>query len=164
MTDVVAIEGIVAALVGAFGGAWYGGRLQRSSNTETLALQLQIDAAAKFLGAVGDAAVAYGHANKPGAEDLSLTERDEPGYAAFVGLKALASAVAIVGPDALADIADQLLAQALVADFDHGTEGLAAQLEVGRLAEQFENEARKLLRPTSRQKNGRSSTDSAPKK
>jgi hypothetical protein len=148
----------VTALVAAFGGAWYGARLQRANNADALALELQIDAAAKFLGAVGEAVIGYSQSNKPEAETLSPAERTEPSWIALIGLSVRASAVAIVGPDALAEIAKQIQGQAMVADYFNivgGTEGAAAQKEIGRLAEEFENEARRLLRPTSGQKGGR---------
>lgn len=161
MTLGLAIAGIVAALVAAFGGAWYGGRLQRSSNLETLTLELQIDAASKFLGAVGDATLAYSQWDESRLQ-ADPAKRAQPSWQALVGFRVQASAVGIVGPDELSDIARDILAQAMVIDatiisvtFPGETVAEAAQLEIGRLAQEFEAEARRLLRPTSRQKIGR---------
>ncbi len=154
MTAAIAIVGIAATLAAAFGGAYYGGRLQRSNNAEALALQLQIDNAAKFVAAVGDFTVGYAQSNKPGVENLTPTQRDEPVYLGYITLKSQTAAVEIVGPDELAELAVQILEKALDAGFDHGNRGVAAHVEVRDLTNEFRDEARK-LRPVVRQKNGR---------
>lgn len=59
MTVAIAIVGILATLMAASGAAYIGGRLQRSGNTEALALELQINAASRFLDVVGEATLAY---------------------------------------------------------------------------------------------------------
>ena len=159
MTVAIAIVGIVATLVAAFGGAWHGGRLQRSSNTETLALQFQIDAAAKFLAAVEDATLTYVQSFKPGTEDLAMRDRAEAGRIAFADLAARVAAIEIVGPDLLADIAQDVQALANLANYHYGTSQPAGVMntrnDMQLLAKGFEREARNLLRPNSRQKNGR---------
>ena len=151
------IGGIAAAAVVGFGAAFVGGWMQRKSTRDALELQLQIDAAAKFIAAVGDFTVGYANSNKLGVEDLTPTERDEPAYFGFIALNSQAAAVAIVGPDELALLADRILERALDAGFDHGTDGVAAYTEMGRLTGEFRDEARK-LRPTARQKNCRTGT------
>jgi hypothetical protein len=79
---------------------------------------------------------------------------------------AQASAFGIVGPDVLAEIAHQILGGAMVINAVIMVPGTAAaadvaQREVDRLTQEFENEARTLLRPTPRQKNGRNLLASA---
>jgi hypothetical protein len=148
---------VVAALVG-FGAAWLGARLQRTSGDHALALQLQIDAAAKFLAAVGETFIPLALPGEAGAKGRSNAEQPEPAWIALVDLRVQASALPIVGPDALSDIAKAIEGQALIVDYSKivgAPDRVAAQKEVGRLTAQFENEARRLLRPSSRQKNGR---------
>src|SRR5664280_2107457 len=101
--------GALVALAAAFGGAWYGGRLQRSSDQGTLALQLRIDAAAKLLGTVGEFQFAYGSAWAPDKTDLTMTERQLPIFAVVLALRAEAAAVGIVGPDELGAIASWIV-------------------------------------------------------
>ena len=100
--------------------------------------------------------------NPDNGPHLTPAERAEPSWQALVGLRVQASAVGIVGPDELSEIARDLLGRAKVIDamtIDGTPEGKAtaeiAQQELGAIAEQFEHEARRLLRPTPRQKSGR---------
>jgi hypothetical protein len=65
------------------------------------------------------------------------------------------SALGIVGPDELAQIADQIedqMYEALKQPLDARDEAMGA---IGRLAEQFEQRAAILLRPVTGQQNGR---------
>ena len=103
----IAIAGLVATVAAAFGGAWYGSRLQRSSDRQHLALQLQIDSAAKFIGSAGEYMAAYGLSWAPGTEHLTMTERQAPIFRAFVTVRSGGAAVGIVGPDGLAELADR---------------------------------------------------------
>jgi hypothetical protein len=154
MTAVIAIAAIVATLAAGFGGAYYGGKLQRSTNVEVLALQLQIETAARFIAAVGNFTIGYAQSNKPGVENLTPTEQDESAFMGYIALKSATAAVNIVGPDELSVLADKILKKAVDAGFDHGTEGVAAHNEVRDLTNDFRDAAQK-LRPVLRQKNGR---------
>jgi len=93
----------------------------------------------------------------PGSERLSVGERAETTWLALIGLSVQASAIAIVGPEALAEIAKSIQGQAVV--FDYSTinnerdDAQTAQLEIGRLAQEFEMKAIDLLRPTAKDGN-----------
>jgi hypothetical protein len=134
---------IFAAVIVGFGAAALGGWMQRNAALTAVQLQNQIDAAAKFLGTVGDFQFAYGSAWEPDTTDLTLTERQRPIFAVVLALRAQAAAVEIVGPDELGDIASWIVR--LAAD-----RGLATSLDPplgGDLAlgvERFEHEARAL--------------------
>jgi hypothetical protein len=154
MTAVIAIAAIVATLAAGFGGAYYGGKLQRTANVEVLALQLQIETAARFIAAVGNFTIGYAQSNKPGAENLTPTEQDESAFLAFIALKSATAAVNIVGPDELSILADKILEKAVDAGFDHGTGGVSAHNELRDLTNDFRDAAQK-LRPFVRKKNGR---------
>jgi len=106
MTLGIAIAGFIATVAAAFGGAWYGARLQRSSDTQHLALELQINSAAKCIGSAGDFISVYGLAWAPGTENLTITERHAPIFNALVTVRTAAAAVSIVGPNGLAELAD----------------------------------------------------------
>ncbi|MST31253.1 hypothetical protein GHK86_00715 [Acidimicrobiaceae bacterium USS-CC1] len=143
----IAIVGFIATVAAAFGGAWYGARLQRSSDTQHLALQLQIDSAARFIGSAGECIAAYGVAWAPGTENLAMTERQAPIFNAFVAVRTGGAAVGIVGPDRLAELADRFLKCA-------GEKGLTTSFDVnvvtelGTLLQQFIDKARELRPPT----------------
>jgi hypothetical protein len=143
----------VAAAVGV-GAAWLGGRLQRSNDVQNLALQLQIDSAAKFIGSASECISAYGLAWAPGTQNLTMTERQTPIFNAFVSVRSQAAAVEIVGPDGLADLARQFVERAQ-------KEGMAPSFDpevvrkLGALTQRFINEAKEELRPEAGQKNGR---------
>jgi hypothetical protein len=148
------LVGALVALVAAFGGAWFGGRLQRSNDLENITLQIQIDSAAKFIGSVGGFSFAYAQAWEPGTENVMLSARHNPIFEAILTLRSQAAAVGIVGPDDLAAITDEIVV--LAAGRGLGTSFDAALFADTSLAiERFENEARR-LRPTG-QKNGRKS-------
>lgn len=154
--------GAVVALVAAFGGAWYGGRFQRASNMETLDRQVQIDSAAKFIGAVGEAQIGFAHTARSIGEDLTLTEQTEPAWLALIGLRVRAAAITIVGPEDLAELAKEMLEQAMRFDYVHiqrpegwEDEALVVWQRFGRLAQEFEEKAVELFRRNPGQKNGR---------
>ncbi len=158
MTLGIAIAGFVATVAAAFGGAWYGGRLQRSANLETLARQVQIDSAAKFLAAVGDAMGVFGSGiilASAGRDNPTSKESAQHTWRVLVGLRVQASSLAIVGPDDLAKLARDIQGHAAVVDYSvitgNADQAQASQLEVGRLAEAFEAKATELLRPAAQQ-------------
>jgi hypothetical protein len=103
------LVGALVALIAAFAGAWYGGRLQRTSGREQLSLSFQIDYAAKFIASVADFFVAYGLAWAPGTQALTMEERQAPLLAAVMDLRARAAAIEIAGPDELAAGAADIL-------------------------------------------------------
>ncbi len=152
MTFGIAIAGFVAGVASAFGGAWFGARLQRTSDTEHLALQLQIDSAAKFIGSAGEFQVVHGAAWAPGTEHLTMTERQMPLLGAIFSLRSTAALVSIAGPDELSAIAEEFvttsLDKGLATSFD-----VACVTELGVLTQRFIDQA-KSLRPGVRQKNG----------
>jgi hypothetical protein len=152
MTLGIAIAGFVATVVAAFGGAWYGGRLQRSSDRETLTLQLRVDFAAKFLGSTGDFISVYAVAWAPGTENLTMEERQAPIFNMVMRLRAESAAVAIVGPPELADIAQEILKLAGVRGLSTSPDADLAR-DLGRSSDKFKTQAQQL--PPSGQKNGR---------
>jgi hypothetical protein len=144
----IAIAGFVATVLAAFGGAWYGGRLQRSSDMEHLALQLQIDSAARFIGSAGEFISAYGLAWAPGTENLTMTERQTPIFNGFVAVRSQAAAVEIVGPDGLADLGRQFVESAQK-DGMAPSFGPEVVQKLGALNQRFIDEAKE-LRPEAR--------------
>ena len=117
------------------------------------------------------------------APEPSLTERTEPSWHAVINLSVQASAVALVGPDELAEVAKEIRQQALIVDWANIVGSANAQIcrgddrqpsttsgncRKGRrtgggrsreegdraVSEQFEAKAAELLRPAG-QKNGR---------
>jgi hypothetical protein len=145
----IAIAGFVATVAAAFGGAWYGARLQRSSDTAHLSLQLRIDSAARFIGSADEYISAYGLAWAPGTAGLTMTERQTPIFNAFVALRSRAATVGIVGPDTLASLADVFVETAqkkgFVTSFDP-----ALVRELGTQTLVFINQAKE-LRPETKQ-------------
>lgn len=109
MTVAIAIAGFVATVAAAFGGAWYGGRFQRASNMETLALELQIDSAAQFIGTVDRFSVAYAGAWGPDTLTFTLSQHHQPIFEPLMALRSRAAAVQIVGPDDLASLAAEIV-------------------------------------------------------
>jgi hypothetical protein len=154
MTLGIAIAGFVATVAAAFGGAWYGGRLQRSANVEVLALQLQLDAVAKFIGAVSDFSLAYSLAWAPGTNPATLTERHRPLFEVLTTLRLHSAALGLVAPDRLMFMANNIVRVithlTLTPFFDH----VFLTVDLTLLIEEFELEARELLKPGG-QKNGR---------
>jgi hypothetical protein len=139
----IAIAGFLATVAAAIRGAWYGARLQRSSDTQHLALQLRIDRAARFIGSAGEFIAAYGLAWAPGTGNPTTTERNVPIFNAFVTVRTGAAAVGIVGPDGLAELADHFVKIAqdkgLGTSFDAGV-----VQELGTLLQVFIDKAREL--------------------
>ena len=153
MTLGIAIAGLVATVVAGLGGAYIGAKLQRSGNLAQLQIELQIDAAAKFLAAASDFQFIYGVQWAPGTEDLTLTERHAPILNALLSVRTQSASVGIAGPDELALTADHFVELAqeggLTTVFDVG---LVKQLAT--LTYKFIDGAKR-LRVDVGQKNGR---------
>jgi hypothetical protein len=150
---------IVTAVVG-FGAAWLGGYLQRASDAEVMARQLQINAAAEFMGAVGDFFVASTTSIGSGAETLTPNQRGEVMFRAWVALEARGATIEIIGPGSLGHLSALVIGHASDALLtDDAKVRLDALQKVQESRIEF-GKAAKALRP--RQKNGRSMPSEPP--
>lgn len=153
MTDVIGIAGVATTVVGTLGGTYLGAWLARSSQRETLALQLQLDSAASFIGSATDFATEYAQAWAPDNHCESLSERHTPIFQALMTLESRCAAVSIAGPDDLRTGANEIKRIA-------GERGLMGSFDVelfpdmSHALSRFEQQARLLI--PQRQKNGRS--------
>ena len=161
---ILGISAIIVSAAAALFGAWLGGRLQQSGNLESLALQLQIDAAGNFLGAVADfIAVLTTPIQFSPLSAQTLVRGNTSSYRGPAAvLSARAAEVSIVGPDELVELAQAVVIAANAAAYGGVSGGRNRVAEIRALQEEFARSATTLLRPmpARRQKNGRSRSDS----
>jgi len=102
---------------------------------------------------MSDFSFAYGLAWAPGTGALTLDERLPPLVQLIFTLGAQVASIGIIGPDELAESAESIVITATKAGLSGSFEADLVRVLTDRLFE-FENEARRLLRPIG-QKNGR---------